>query len=326
MTNKVTVAQNDAFDSLLSTALSRTAPVREHTNAYRLIDEVRGEIPGVSVEIYGDYAALLLYDEKALGVLPEVAASLLRLGLSGVYLKRHEVTSQGAARGQAPSELLSGVEAPQEFALHEDEQKALIWLREGASTGLFVDQRDNRKKVRSQCTGKSLLNLFCYTGSFTVAAALGGATQTVSVDISARALKRSSENLALNGCHSDRHRLLKDDARKWLDRANKRGDRFDWVVLDPPVFARVGKGTFSVTRDYVQLAARALSVLAEKGTLLSVLNHRGTVQTQMIGLLKEAAVLARRTVRRIETLKPPQDCCDAQGHSAVKSLLVEVAG
>jgi 23S rRNA (cytosine1962-C5)-methyltransferase len=220
---------------------------------------------------------------------------------------------------------LCGERAPDALVVHEELQQQLVWLNEGQATGLFLDQRDNRATLREDARGKRVLNLFCYTGSFTVAAAVGGAASTISVDTSARALKRTGENLALNGSEPSVHRLLKEDARKWLGRAVKRAERFDWIILDPPSFSRRGSDSFSVAKDYATMARQSLELLTPGGQLLAVTNHRSTSGSALIAMLKDMAGASRRTIARIESLPPPVDCRDASGSSATKSVLLQVA-
>lgn len=318
---------------VLRAAFERCAPLRERTTAYRLIDAQSGEVPGLTVEAYGDFAVLVPYDATLLKQAKAIGEAVLELGFLGVYLKAHlktvpvktaslETSSTTADTNEG--ELVCGVRAPDQVEIREGEQRQWVWLNEGQATGLFLDQRDNRSRLRAEANDKRVLNLFCYTGSFTVAAAVGGATSTTSVDTSARALKRTGENLALNGAEPSAHRLLKEDARKWLGRAVKRAERFDWIILDPPSFSRSGSDSFSVAKDYATMAQQALDLLAPNGQLLAVTNYRGTTGSGLITLLKEAAAASRRTVHRVELLPPPPDCRDAHGSSATKSVLLKV--
>ncbi|HEX2881682.1 MAG TPA: class I SAM-dependent methyltransferase [Polyangiaceae bacterium] len=309
---------------VLRAAFERCAGVRERTSAYRLIDADGAEVPGLTVEAYGDYAVVVPYDEVALEGAGKAGEALLELGFLGVYLKAHLKTSAGVTLPKE-GEPLCGARALDQFAVHEQQQQILIWLNEGQATGLFLDQRENRAKLRGEAQGKRVLNLFCYTGSFTVAAAVGGAANTISVDTAARALKRTGENLALNGCEPGAHRLLKEDARKWLGRAVKRAERFDWIVLDPPSFSRSGSDSFSVAKDYATMARQTLELLAPGGQLLAVTNHRATSGAAFTWMLKDMAGASRRTIDRIELLPPPVDCRDASGSSATKSVLLRVA-
>jgi 23S rRNA (cytosine1962-C5)-methyltransferase len=203
-----------------------------------------------------------------------------------------------------------------------------VSLFDGLSTGLFVDQRDNRKRVRDEARGKRVLNLFSYTCSFSVAAALGGAASTVSIDLSGRALERGRENFARNGVAvGPEHRLLREEARAWLVRARRRGDQYDVIVLDPPTFASTGgKNSFRSVKDYAEVARDALGLLAPSGTLLAVTNHKGTSQEELRRILRRAAGLANRRVTQLKDLASPVDCPKVYGEPhPSRSVLVRVA-
>src|SRR6185503_20361169 len=128
-----------------------------------------------------------------------------------------------------------------------------------------------RSRLRDEARKKSVLNLFSYTCSFSVAAALGGASTTVSIDLSSRALERGRENFARNGIPPGReHRLLREEVRAWLVRARRRGEKYDLIVLDPPTFASTeGKNSFRSVKDYAEVARDALCLLAPSGALLA---------------------------------------------------------
>jgi 23S rRNA (cytosine1962-C5)-methyltransferase len=137
----------------------------------------------------------------------------------------------------------------------------------GYSCGLFIDQRANRGRVRTNCSG-TLLNLFSYTCSFSVAAAAAGA-QTVSIDLSKVALERGRRNFALNDLSTDGHRFIADDALDALSRLVRRGEKFEWIVLDPPTFSRGRRGrVFRVERDYGRLIEMSFSCAAPGGMVL----------------------------------------------------------
>jgi 23S rRNA (cytosine1962-C5)-methyltransferase len=118
--------------------------------------------------------------------------------------------------------------------------------------------------------------------------------------------------------------LLKADARKWLERACKRSERYDWIVLDPPSFASVGSDTFSAERDYQLHAQRCIELLEPGGTLLAVLNHRATTAARHTQAVRAAAVAAQRQLRTLQELQPPLDCA-ASGESVTKSILLTVS-
>ncbi|HEX5098742.1 MAG TPA: class I SAM-dependent methyltransferase, partial [Polyangiaceae bacterium] len=188
----------------------------------------------------------------------------------------------------------------------------------------FVDQRDNRKRVRELVRGLRVLNLFSYTSSFGVAAALGGASRVVSVDVSRRALDVARENFRANGLDPTKHGFEQSDALEWLVRAAKRNERFDLVVLDPPSFASDAGGTaFNVREHYGLAAERALRVLAPGGRLLAVTNHRKTSVGRLRRTLREAAERARVRVKQLKDLPSGLDCPSGpDGPSPSKSVLV----
>jgi 23S rRNA (cytosine1962-C5)-methyltransferase len=137
----------------------------------------------------------------------------------------------------------------------------------GYSVGLFIDQRENRRYVR-QVAPRRLLNCFCYTGSFSVAAASVGA-QTVNIDLSKKSLARGRENFALNSLPTNDHRFISDDVLAVLPRLERKGEKFDMIILDPPTFSRSHRGkAFQVERDFEDLLMTALELLARDGRIL----------------------------------------------------------
>lgn len=144
----------------------------------------------------------------------------------------------------------------------------------GLANGLYLDQRTNRALVRQLAADRRVLNTFCYTGGFTVAAAAGGARRTVSIDAAAPALADARHNLNTNGfVDQQRHDLIRGDVLPWLAKLARRGDRFDLVVLDPPSYATVKNRRWSAAQDYPALVAAALQVLDPGGRVLACVNH-----------------------------------------------------
>ncbi len=236
-------------------ALARRASIASVTTAYRLVDDAADGCPGLTVDRYDDWAVLSVLDDRPSDRLAVIARALVATGVRGVYLKRR---LRGDLRRRAREEVaprgpFTGEAAPAELTVSEHGMLASVSLDDGLSTGLFTDQRDNRQAVRAMSRGARMLNLFSYTCTFTVAAALGGAAETVSVDLSRRALDRGRSNLALNGVLGPQHRLVHEDAVSFTARQRRRGPRFDVIVLDPPSFGSRARGAFSVDRDYPAL-------------------------------------------------------------------------
>jgi len=161
------------------------------------------------------------------------------------------------------------------FVVEEQGLRFWVNLDDYIDTGLFLDHRLTRARVRSEAAGKRFLNLFCYTGSFTVYAAAGGASETVSVDLSNTYLDWTRDNLELNGLWSPAHHLVRSDVTRWL--GQNADQRFDLIVLDPPSFSASKKmaTTFEVQRDHVGLLEDTAALLAPGGLLYFSTNFRG---------------------------------------------------
>lgn len=315
-----------AAEALWRSARRRTA-IAQATNAYRLNDENGDELESVVVERYADWAVVSTYSERALARAEELAKALVELGARGVYLKNRVRADLRRIRREtlAGTEPVAGEACPEDTEIHEDGRRYLVRLGDGLSTGLFVDQRLNRGLVQSATRGARVLNLFAYTCSFSVAAGLGGAAQVTSVDLSGAVLRRGAKNIEVNGLDPGRQRLLKSDALVWLERAVRRGELFDWIVLDPPSFSSKGKGSFSVEQNYSHVAEQAMRCLAPQGTLLAVTNHRRTTTDAFARLLRTAAAASGRAIAGLKHLEGPTDCRpDSSGAPSTKSVLLRV--
>jgi 23S rRNA G2069 N7-methylase RlmK/C1962 C5-methylase RlmI len=170
-----------------------------------------------------------------------------------------------------------------------------------------------------------VLNLFCYTGSFSVAAGLGGASEVVSVDSSRAALLRVDANLRLNSLDPAQHRLLRADAPSWLERAVRRGERFDYVVLDPPTFSGGNSKTFSAEQQYQALVESCARLCGTGARLLCVTNQRGTTLAALERTIRRAAEAVGRRLSELETLPAPVDCPTGRSaETATKGVLAVV--
>ncbi|MEY2936663.1 MAG: hypothetical protein RL033_7412 [Pseudomonadota bacterium] len=310
--------------ALRQAALVRARLIGEQ-QAQRLLAEGAGEIAGINVDRYGDYAVLELSSEEAWAERERLADCLLDHGARGIYLKhrvrtdlrlqeRSELAPALPVRGSAATEALCVKNGPVAF-----------WVRlgEGLGTGLFLDQRQNWERVRRNVQGATLLNLFSHTGAFSVAAGVGGASGCVSVDLSKRALSRLAENLELNGVSGPSQRLLPADVLHWLARARRGQQRFDWIVLDPPSFGTRRRGVLRAESDYAALVADCVELLAPAGRLLCVSHQRGFSAGQLSQLV-QAALPARGRSGRVSTWLGGWDAATLAGVSGTKSVLAQV--
>jgi 23S rRNA (cytosine1962-C5)-methyltransferase len=301
-------------------------PLFEGSTAFRLCNGVGDQLPGVTVDRYGDYVVLALSTAEAVLRRDELASALVALGARGVYLKiRERADARRADLAEvAPAEPIAGEPADGDVRVVEDGIEFSVRLGDGLSTGLFVDQRENRARIRALAGGRRVLNLFSYTCAFSVAAALGGAREVVSVDLSGPALERGKAAFELNGLVPSVHVFSREDVLAWLRRAKRRGERFDLIVLDPPSFGTRGKrSTFDVATDFVSVAADCMSLLQPKGRLLAVTNHKKTGRNRFRKMLHEASRVASREISQLKDLPSPVDCPDGpMGPTGMKSALV----
>ena len=310
---------------LLDAAVLRT-PLTVGGNVFRVVNEQGDGLPGVTIDRYGEHGVLSLSTPEAEQEMGNIAQYLVEQGARGVYVKRRERRDLRRAEAPelAPNMPSKGDPAPSPLSVDERGLTMLTELGDGLSTGLFIDQRDNRARIREMSSGKQVLNLFSYTCSFSVAAALGGALKVTSVDLSGRALERGKHNFAASGLEAERHEFVQSDAVRFVRGAVKHGRRFDVIVLDPPSFATVGKATFRFERDIVGLMADCLKLLGDEGALLCVTNHKKTNVQAFRRHLHAAAEQACCQVK-IKDLPSGLDCPDAlDGPHPSKSLLAEV--
>lgn len=295
--------------------------------AFRLANGGGDDLPGVEVDLYDDYLVVSLVSPEAEPLRDAILDAAGALGLKGVYLKnrpRHaSVLTAEEREARAPRHAVRGQDAPEEILVREGGLGFFVRLGDGLQTGLFLDQRDNRRRVRESSKGLSVLNLFAYTGAFTVAAAAGGAASTVTVDVAKGPLDRARKNLDLLGESEERHRLLDVDALAYLKGAIKRGERYDLVILDPPSFATTKTSTFSVKDDLKKVIALALGVTRQGGRLFVSTNHRGIDRMRLRRTVHEAAREVSCPLRQVKDLPSAADFPPEPGAMpAMKSVLV----
>lgn len=310
--------------ALLQAAAVRARLIAEQ-QAQRLLAEGAGEIAGLNVDRYADYAVLELSSEEAWAERERLAECLLAHGARGVYLKRRlktDLRKQDRAE-LAPALPVRGSSAPEALCVRNGALAFWVRLGEGLGTGLFLDQRQNWERVQRSVQGATLLNLFSHTGAFSVAAGAGGAAGCTSVDLSKRALSRLAENLELNGLSGPSQRLLPADVLQWLARARRAQQRFGWIVLDPPSFGTRRQGVLRAESDYQALVADCVELLAPGGSLLCVSHQRG-FSAASLGQLVQAALAARGRSGHVSGWLGGWDAATLPGVSGTKSVLAQL--
>jgi 23S rRNA (cytosine1962-C5)-methyltransferase len=247
---------------------------------FRVYDRDIPEYP-YAVDLYGDRVHLVEYprrralqagtvDAQREEVLAAVTA-VLEVPPEHIHVKTH--TPQPWGRKQYSRQ----GQGSERFVVEEQGLKFWVNLGDYLDTGLFMDHRNTRARVREEARGKRFLNLFAYTGSFTVYAAAGGAKSTVTVDLSGNYLDWAEENLALNGLADARHTLIRADVLPWLEEQAGEPDRYELIVCDPPSFSTSKRmsGSFNVQRDHPRLLKALQAVLAPGGVLYFSTNFLG---------------------------------------------------
>jgi 23S rRNA (cytosine1962-C5)-methyltransferase len=228
----------------------------------------------------------------------------------GIYEKlRPQQTRELAAGGEGKrySRLLAGSAAPGRLAVQENGLAFLVELETGLNTGLFLDQRANRRDMMQRVPGKRLLNLFAYTGAFSVAAAAAGAAAVTSVDVSAAYLDWARQNFAANRLDPGLHSCIVGDCLSVLAELRQRKARFDVVLMDPPSFSTTAKSRFTTRQGTAELVAAALPLLPPGGLLVTSSNHQKVDLADYLKELRRGALQAGCELRVIRALGQPED-------------------
>ena len=259
------------FETLFRKAKEKRNPYYQDdlTTAFRLFNQEGDDFGGLTVDLYGDYAVFSWYNsyvyqirqtisEAFRQVFPEVLGAYEKIRFKGLDYESAHVYGQ---------------EAPDFFTVLENGVLYQVFMNDGLMTGIFLDQHEVRGSlVDGLAMGKSLLNMFSYTAAFSVAAAMGGASQTTSVDLAKRSRELSQAHFQANGISTDDHSFIVMDVFEYFKYAKRKGLTYDVIVLDPASFARNKKQTFSVAKDYHKLISQSLEILNPGGIIIASTN------------------------------------------------------
>ena len=259
------------FESLFEQAkLKRSTYYQDElTTAFRLFNQEGDGFGGMTVDLYGDYVVFSWYNSYIYSLRQEIIAAFHQVfpEVLGAYEK---IRFKGLDYESAH---IYGQDAPEFFTILENGVLYQVFMNDGLMTGIFLDQHEVRGSlVDGLAMGKSLLNMFSYTAAFSVAAAMGGAIETTSVDLAKRSKELSVAHFEANGISLDSHRFIVMDVFEYFKYAKRKGLSYDVIVLDPPSFARNKKQTFSVAKDYHKLIAQSLEILNPGGIIIASTN------------------------------------------------------
>lgn len=275
----------------------------QQTNAYRLIHGEGDHLPGLIVDIYDHTAVIQAHSVGMHQVRNAIAKALIEVvkGLKHVYYKS-EVTLPYKAKLQAEDGYLIG-QSEGGMVKENDLFFQVDWIH-GQKTGFFIDQRENRTLLQRYAGGRSVLNLFCYTGGFSVYALRGNAALVHSVDSSGRAIELTNQNVLLNYPQDDRHRAFAEDAFQFLDRAET---TYDLIILDPPAFAKHKNVLQNALQGYRKLNAKAFEKIAPNGIVFTFSCSQIVSKEQFRLAVFSAAAQSGRRVRILHQLTQPAD-------------------
>lgn len=300
-------AGEDQLADRLETGLAARMPclLDPNTNAYRLLDGRADGVSGLIADRLGDVIVLQAQRGKFQGGDERIRAAAAwygeMFGARAVYVK--DIPRDRSHAAESSLEALQnetpmwGEAADPEIEIRENGLAFLVRPYDGYAVGLFLDHRENRRRIRSLSRNQSVLNTFAYTCAFSVSAAAGGASSTVSVDVSKRALEWGKRNFAATDVALTNHKFICSDTFDYFKRAHRQGHFFDVIILDPPTFSRAKKPArvFEVAKDMSRLVAEALTILAPKGLMMISTNHQDLSSTWLRRQITDAARSRRPT-------------------------------
>lgn len=244
------------------------------TTAFRVFNGEGDGIGGFTIDFYDGYYLINWYSEGIYTFKNEVVNSLEKLvDFKGIYEKKRFNTE---GKYIEDDDFVTGERGEFPLLVQENGINFATDLNEGAMTGVFLDQRDVRRTIRDKyAQGKTVLNTFSYTGAFSVAAAIGGAAKTTSVDVANRSLQKTIEQFSVNGIDYEAQEIIVEDVFHYFKYAKKKEKKFDLVILDPPSFARTKKVKFSAAKDYKKLLKEAAEITEKGGVIVASTNFSG---------------------------------------------------
>lgn len=281
------------------------------SNAWRLVNGEGDGLPGLTVDRYGDYLMVQLYCGGWQPHLKTITQALQELlAPRGIYEKsrpRKTRELEAASDNKRYGRLLAGIAAPERLEVLENGLNFLVSLEQGLNTGLFLDQRGNRRDLMGRSAGKRVLNLFSYTGAFSVAAAASGASSVTSVDASPGYSDWAKANFAANRLNPKKSEFIVGDCLTVLAELAGQGRRFDFILMDPPSFSTTAKSRFTTRGGTSDLVAATMPLLVDGGLLITSSNHQKLDLADYLKELRRGALKAGSDLKVIRLAGQPED-------------------
>lgn len=278
--------------------------IRHDNNAFRLVHGEGDFLPGLIVDVYGNTAVVQAHSPGmhfARNTIAQALVGLKDAGIKNVYYKSETTLPFKAQLDPQNDYIVGGYET--NIAIENGLKFQVDWLK-GQKTGFFVDQRDNRSLLEHYAKGRSVLNMFCYTGGFSFYAMRGGANLVHSVDSSAKAIALTKANVELNFPGDSRHEAYAEDAFKFL---NTIDNKYDLIILDPPAFAKHRSAIKNALIGYRKLNAKAFEKIRPGGILFTFSCSQAINKEQFRLSVFSAAAMSKRKVRILHQLTQPAD-------------------
>lgn len=277
------------------------------TNAYRLVHGESDLIPGLIVDVYGTVAVVQFLSSGVEKLKEKILELILQVIDVNLVYERSDAEVRALEGLPERAGFLYGNSSDGQLTITENDLKFVVNYTGGHKTGYYLDQRDNRYKIRQYSENKEVLDCFCYSGGFSLNAMIGGAKNVTSIDTSEEALATLKENIALNDFLDSKYELIQMDVFKQLRYFRDQGKEFDLIILDPPKFAPTRKQVESAARGYKDINMLAMKILRSGGILFTFSCSGGVDQGLFQKIIAGAALDAEVNLQIIERMGQASD-------------------
>lgn len=296
------------FEEKVKKALKERAAFfnSEDTTAFRVFNGEGDGIGGLIIDYYDGYYVIQWYSQGVYSFKDYVIKALENLTeFKAIYEKKRFDTK---GKYIEDDDFVAGTRGEFPILVKENGVRFAVHLNDGAMVGVFLDQRDVRNTIKEKyAKGKTVLNMFSYTGAFSVFAALGGAAKTTSVDLANRSRAKTIEQFSVNGIDYEAQDIIVEDVFKYFKYAARKELKFDLVILDPPSFAKSKKFTFSAAKDYTNLLKETIAITEKDGMIVASTNCSTFGMDKFKGFIDAACKEMNKKYSIVEEFSLPED-------------------